>query len=97
MFESVAKWVKGLPWLALVLLVIFVDGLVGGLARLGGKQTSSKVVGAILLISFILSLVSFGISLPGIVKSIVRILYIICWIADLITVILSKKFTLFAD
>lgn len=32
------KTLSGLPWIAQLLLVIFVDGLFGGLYRLGGKK-----------------------------------------------------------
>lgn len=34
------KTLSDLPWLVQLLLVIFVDGLFGGLYRLGGKKTS---------------------------------------------------------
>lgn len=64
------KTLSGLPWIAQLLLVIFVDGLFGGLYRLGGKKTSSKVVGVVLLVSFILSVVSFA-ALPAVLGWIV--------------------------
>lgn len=90
------KTLSDLPWLVQLLLVIFVDGLFGGLYRLGGKKTSSKVVGAIMLVSFILSIVSF-IGLPAILCWIVRVVYVVCWICDILTIVLAKKITVFAD
>ena len=90
------KTLSGLPWLVQLLLVIFVDGLFGGLYRLGGRKTSSKIVGAILLASFILSIVSF-IGLPAVLGWIVRVVYVVCWICDMLTIVLAKKITVFAD
>lgn len=90
------KTLSDLPWIAQLLLVIFVDGLFGGLYRLGGKKTSSKVVGAIMLVSFILSIVSF-IGLPAILGWIVRVVYVVCWICGILTIVLAKKITVFAD
>ncbi len=71
------KNLSELPWIAQLLLVIFVDGLFGGLYRLGGKKTSSKVVGVVLLVSFILSVVSFA-ALPAVLGWIVRVIYLVC-------------------
>lgn len=90
------KTLSDLPWIVQLLLVIFVDGLFGGLYRLGGNKTSSKVVGAVLLVSFILSIVSFA-ALPAIIGWIVRVIYVVCWVCDIITVALAKKITVFAD
>ena len=89
------KTLSGLPWLVQLLLVIFVDGLFGGLYRLGGRKTSSKIVGAILLASFILSIVSF-IGLPAVLGWIVRFVYAVCLVCDIITMIFVRKITLFA-
>lgn len=36
------KTLSGLPWLVQLLLVIFVDGLFGGLYRIGGKKLLQK-------------------------------------------------------
>ena len=95
--EKLAKTLSELNWIVLLILVIFFDGLVGGIIRIGGgKQTTSKVVGWIMLISFILSLISF-ISLPALVGWAVRIITMVCLIADIVTVILNHKITLFAD
>ena len=95
--EKLAKSLSGLNWIVLLLLVIIFDGLVGGIIRIGGgKQTISKVIGWIMLISFILSLISF-ISLPALVGWVVRIITLTCLIADIITVIIYHKITLFAD
>ena len=90
------KTLSGLPWIAQLLLVIFVDGLFGGPYRLGGKKTSSKVVGVVLLVSFILSVVSFA-ALPAVLGWIVRVIYLVCCVCDIITIIFAKKITLFAD
>ncbi|MGN1096142.1 MAG: hypothetical protein ACI4QR_07105 [Eubacteriales bacterium] len=94
--QQIKKIINDFPWWLTLILVILVDGLVGGLYRIAGKKTSSKVVGAVLLVSFIVSVVSF-IGLPAILGWIVRVIYIICWIADIITVVLAHKITLFAD
>ena len=95
--EKLAKTFSELNWVVLLILVIFLDGLVGGVIRIGGgRQTTSKVVGWIMLISFILSLISF-ISLPALIGWVVRIITTICLIADVVTVILYHKITLFAD
>lgn len=90
------KTLSDLPWLVQLLLVIFVDGLFGGLYRLGGKKTSSKVVGAIMLVSFILFFVSV-IGLPEFITWIMGIVCGVCEICDIITMILAKKITVFAD
>ena len=82
------KTLSGLPWLVQLLLVIFVDGLFG-------RKTSSKIVGAILLTSFILSIVSF-IGLPAVLGWIVRVVYAVCLVCDIITMIFVRKITLFA-
>lgn len=95
--KSLANFFKSLPWWLLLILVIFFDGLVGGVIRIAdGKQTLSKVVGWILFISFILSIVSF-ITLPAILGRIANIVYTVCLIADIITVVLKKRIVLFAD
>jgi hypothetical protein len=96
MIKKLADALTGLTWWILLILVIFVDGLVGGVIRIAnGKKTSSKVVGWILLISFILSIISI-IDL-GIIGTIARIVYLICFVADIVTVVLYKKIMLFAD
>ena len=75
---------------------IFFDGLVGGAIRIGnGKSTLSKVVGWILFISFILNIISFAVAMPAFIAWVLHILYAVCWIADIITVAVSKKITLF--
>lgn len=90
------KTLAGLPWIISLLLVIFVDGLYGGLYRLGGKKTSSKIVGIVFLVSFVLSICSFF-ALPAFLAWIARVIYVICWIADIITVAVSQKIVLLAD
>ena len=95
--EKLANTLANLNWIVLLILVIFFDGFVGGIIRIGGgKQSVSKIVGWIMLISFILSLISF-ISLPTLVGWVVRIITLVCLIADIVTVILYHKITLFAD
>jgi hypothetical protein len=94
--ENVRRSIGELPWIALLLLTIFFDGIVGGLYRAGGKTTTAKIVGWIMILSFVLSIVAF-ISLPKFLGTLVHIITTICWIADIITVILHKKITLFAD
>lgn len=94
--QSIKKIIDDFPWWLTLILVILVDGLVGGLYRLAGKKTSSKVVGVVLLASFIISIVSF-IGLPPALGWIVRVIYIICWVADIITVVLSHKIRIFAE
>lgn len=94
--KKIADFFAGLPWIALLLLVIFFDGLVGGAIRIGnGKSTASKVVGWILFISFILNIISFAVAMPAVIAWVLHVLYAICWIADIITVAVSKKITLF--
>ena len=93
---SIRKTIAELPWLLLLILVVLVDGLVGGLYRLGGKSAGAKLVGILLLISFLGTIVSF-IALPPIVTKICGIVYVICLVCDIITVAFSKKFVLFAD
>jgi len=94
--ENVRRSIEGLPWLALLLLTIFFDGIVGGLYRAGGKTATAKLVGWIMILSFVLSIVAF-ISLPKFLGTLVHVITTICWIADVITVIFKKKITLFAD
>ncbi len=93
--KALAKLITDLPWIILLLLVIFVDGLVGAIVRLGkGKALLTKIVGIALLVSFILSIVSF-LGLPPIIGWIVRVIYVVCWICDIITVAFSKRFVIF--
>jgi len=94
--EDIRHSIGELPWVALLLLVVFFDGIVGGLYRAGGKTTAAKVVGWIMILSFVLSIVAF-ISLPAWLGRIVHIITVVCWIADMITVLTSKKITLLAD
>ncbi len=94
--ESIRASIKDLPWIILLLLVIFFDGLVGGLYRLGGKTTGARVIGGIMLASFILSIVSFF-SLPEFLGYIVNLITLVFWIIDLVTVITKKAITVLAD
>ena len=94
--ENIRRSISELPWLALLLLVVFFDGIVGGMYRAGGKTSLAKFIGWVMIISFILSIIAF-ISLPAFLGRIVHIITVICWIADIITVFLNKRITLFAD
>ena len=94
--KKIADALTSLTWWILLILVIIADGFVGGVIRIAnGKKTSSKVVGWILLVSFILSIVSL-VNL-GIIGAIANVIYVICLIADIVTLVLYKKIILFAD
>lgn len=95
--KKIANVLTSLKWWILLILVIFFDGFVGGVIRIAnGTKTASKVVGWVLLISFILSIISFF-PIPAIIGRIANIIYIVCLIADIITVCTQKKIVLFAD
>lgn len=88
---GIRKFLTDLPWIVVLLLVIFVDGLYGGLYRLCGKSVIAKIVGIILLLSFV------GLFFGGVLGWICRAVCIVCTIADIITVAISKRITLLAD
>ena len=93
--KALAKTILDLPWIVLLLLTIFFDGVVGAIVRLGkGTLTLTKVVGVVLLASFLLSVVSF-IGLPPFLGWIFRAVCVVCWVADIITVAVYKRFVLF--
>ena len=95
--KALADFFAGLKWWILLILVIFFDGLVGGAIRIGdSRKTSSKVVGWILFVSFVLSILSFAVSLPGVIAWILHVLYLVCWIADIVSVCLYRRITVFA-
>ena len=48
--EKLRNGIDQLPKWLLLVLVIFVDGLVGGLYRAAGKTTEAKVIGWILFV-----------------------------------------------
>ena len=96
MLQRIRGSIDNLEWVILLILVIIADGLVGGLYRLGGKETSSKVIGGIMIVSYLASVASF-LSLRGSVGAIAGIITFVCFILDLITVIRDKKITYFAD
>ncbi len=96
MLQKIRESIAGLDWIILLLLVIVADGLVGGLYRAGGKETSSQVLGWIMIVSYIASVVSF-IHIRGILGFITWIITFVCFIMDLITVIRDKRITYFAD
>ena len=86
--EKLRNGIDQLPKWLLLVLVIFVDGLVGGLYRAAGKTTEAKVIGWIIL-SFV--------ELPAVLATVSRIVTVVCLVADIITVITSGKITFFAD
>ena len=94
--EKLRNGIVQLPkWLRLV-LVIFLDGLVGGLYRAAGKTTAAKVIGWIMAAAFVLSILSF-VELPATLATVSRIVTVVCLVADIITVITSGRITFFAD
>lgn len=95
--KGLAKFFSDLPWIAMLILVIFFDGLVGGSIRIGnGKETSSKVIGFILLITWIMSVLKILSVNLGIIGWICSVICAICTIADIITVITRKQIVLWA-
>ena len=90
--EKLRNGIEQLPKWLLLVLVIFLDGLVGGLYRAAGKTTAAKVIGWIMAAAYVLSILSF-VELPNVS----RIVTVVCMIADIITVITSGKITFFAD
>ena len=59
MLERIRASIAELDWIILLILVIIADGLVGGLYRAGGRETSSKVIGWIMIVSYLASVASF--------------------------------------
>lgn len=94
--EKLRNGIEQLPKWLLLILVIFVDGLVGGLYRAAGKTTGARVVGWIMAAAYVLSLLSF-VELPKVLSIIAGIVTCVCTIADLVTVISSGKITFCAD
>ena len=85
--EKLRNGIDQLPKWLLLVLVIFVDGLVGGLYRAAGKTTAARVIGWIMAAAYVLSILSF----------VSRIVTVVCLVADIITVITSGRITFFAD
>jgi hypothetical protein len=96
MLEKIRASIDGLDWIILLLLVIFADGIVGGLYRAGGKETTSKVIGWIMIAACVCSWVSF-LHLGGILGVIARVVTIVCFILDLVSVIRDKRIRYLAD
>ena len=94
--EKLRNWIDQLPKWLLLVLVIFLDGLVGGLYRAAGKTTAAKVIGWIMAAAYVLSILSF-VELPTALSIVAGVVTCVCGVADLITVITSGKITLFAD
>ena len=66
--EKLRNGIDQLPKWLLLVLVIFVDGLVGGLYRAAGKTTAARVIGWIMAAAYVLSILSF-VELPACVWS----------------------------
>ena len=94
--EKLRNGIDQLPKWLLLILVIFVDGLVGGLYRAAGKTTGARVVGWIMAAAYVLSILSF-VELPATLATVSRIVTVVCLVADIITVITSGRITFFAD
>lgn len=94
--EKFRDAIDRLPWWLLLILVIFVDGLVGGLYRAAGKTTEAKIIGWIMAAAYLLSILSF-VELPAVLSSVARVTTLVCGIADFVTVITKQKITFFAD
>ena len=93
--EKLRSGIDQLPKWLLLILVIFVDGLVGGLYRAAGKTTGARVVGWIMAAAYVLSILSF-VELPATLATVSRIVTVVCLVADIITVITSGRITFFA-
>ena len=91
--EKLRNGIDQLPKWLLLVLVIFVDGLVGGLYRAAGKTTAARVIGWIMAAAYVLSIVE----LPATLATVSRIVTVVCLVADIITVITSGRITFFAD
>ena len=52
--EKLRNGIDQLPKWLLLVLVIFVDGLVGGLYRAAGKTTAARVIGWIMAAAYVL-------------------------------------------
>ena len=94
--EKLRNGIDQLPKWLLLVLVIFVDGLVGGLYRAAGKTTAARVSGWIMAAAYVLSILSF-VELPAALATVSRIVTVVCLVADIITVITSGRITFFAD
>ena len=82
--EKLRNGIEQLPKWLLLVLVIFLDGLVGGLYRAAGKTTAAKVIGWIMAAAYVLSILSF-VELPAALANVSRIVTVVCMIADIIT------------
>ena len=94
--EKLSNGIEQLPKWLLLVLVIFLDGLVGGLYRAAGKTTAAKVIGWIMAAAYVLSILSF-VELPATLATVSRIVTVVCLVADIITVITSGRIKFFAD
>ena len=94
--EKLRNGIDQLPKWLLLVLVIFVDGLVGGLYRAAGKTTAARVISWIMAAAYVLSILSF-VELPATLATVSRIVTVVCLVADIITVITSGRITFFAD
>ena len=95
MLERIRSGIDNFDWVVLLILVIIADGLVGGLYRIAGKETLSKVIGGIMILAYVASVFSF-IRIRGVLGVIAWIVTVVCFILDLVSVIRDKKITYFA-
>ena len=56
--EKLRNGIEQLPKWLLLVLVIFLDGLVGGLYRAAGKTTAAKAIGWIMAAAYVLSILT---------------------------------------
>ena len=82
--EKLRNGIEQLPKWLLLVLVIFLDGLVGGLYRAAGKTTAAKVIGWIMVAAYVLSILSF-VELPAALATVSRIVTVVCMICLLYT------------
>ena len=74
--EKLRNGIDQLPKWLLLVLVIFVDGLVGGLYRAAGKTTAARVIGWIMAAAYVLSILSF-VELPATLATVSRIVTVV--------------------
>ena len=97
MMQKFAQALENLDWIILLFLTIIADGLVGGVIRIGnGRQTVTKVVGWVQLVSFIASIVSF-LALPLLIGWIAGMICSICWLCDVYSVAVYHRIQILAD
>ena len=71
--EKLRNGIDQLPKWLLLVLVIFVDGLVGALYRAAGKTTEAKVIGWIMAAAYVLSILLLDDGIRGMADEIYNI------------------------